>query len=69
MSRYDANVNVTIEIPDEEAFLEENRGDDEPIAIEEAIAQAIESDQPTFELSLGTASGFMVAAENVSLLD
>lgn len=67
--RYDAQVNVTIEVPDKEAFIAEWCEDDEELEIEDAIAQAIEFEQPTFELGLTGASGFMVAADKVSYLD
>lgn len=69
--RYDANVNITITVPDEELVIDEvsNGDDDEQKDIEEALAELIESEQPTFEIGLTGASAFVVAAEKVTYLD
>lgn len=69
--RYDANVNITIEVPDEDAVIDEvaNGDDDERLDIETALMDLIESEQPTFEIGLSGASAFIVAAEKVTYLD
>ena len=71
-ARYDAQINVTIEVPDEQALLDEYREEDETeddIGPEQALERAIEQEQPTFEIGLSGASGFMVAVEKVTYLD
>lgn len=70
MARYDAQINVTIEVEDEEMLIDEAWDvDDEKPTVEDAISEFIEHDQPTFELAFGAAKGFMVAAERVTYLD
>lgn len=71
MRRFDARVNVTIEVPDEEAMIEEYRDDpdDEDFGVEDALEVALEREQPTFEIGQTGASAFIVAAERVTYLD
>lgn len=69
MARYDAQINVTIEVEDQEQLLEEASPDGETMTVEDALTELIETDQPTFELAFGAAKGFMVAAERVTYLD
>lgn len=68
--RYDANVNITIEVPSEDALLAEyGDEDDETFTVEQALEAAIEQEQPTFEIGLTGASAFILAAEKVTYLD
>lgn len=71
MKRYDANVNITIMVPDEQAVLDEvhDPDDEENVDVEDALMELLESEQPTFEIGLSGANAFIVAAERVTYLD
>lgn len=71
--RYDANVNITIEVPDEDMLFQEagafDDNDEDDMTVEQALSNLLESEQPTFEIGLSGASAFIVAAERVTYLD